>query len=130
MCYFVTISFPKKVEKAVISHLLTGVCLDRNKNPFFVQTLGKGFLSMNVTDGHCSCSLYSSLLTEDAEDTTRLMKKYRRKGWSQNKIDIALSNIERKPRQVSIDLRPMISSIAYDIGSVHLFAICTANVRF
>ena len=51
---------------------------------------------MNVSDGHCACSIYAGYASEpepEAEDAGDAIREtYRRKGWTETKIDRALAS--------------------------------------
>lgn len=56
--------------------------------------VGKEFALFSITDGGCSCNLYSSGSTENrsAKRQRSLRQKYERLGWSTEKIERALSS--------------------------------------
>ncbi|MEP6902711.1 MAG: hypothetical protein ABJA66_13245 [Actinomycetota bacterium] len=94
-----------------------------NTNAFFKQNFGNNFVSIDITDGHCSCSIYPILLTSEAEiETEELIDKYRKKGWSENKIHRAIDDKKKSENKDVINLREILAHLFEQVGSFWLFA--------
>jgi hypothetical protein len=78
-----------------------------------------------VTTGMCSCDIYHWSNNDPEEEIKRLKEKYRRKGWSKNKIDRAVEEAtaarSTKSSGLRADIREAISSVAASFGVVHVF---------
>ena len=124
MCYYLTISFGREHAATVKSDFSKGFRLRENKNPFFEKNFGSNFVSYDVTDGHCSCSIFGDLAAEEIVDqTAKIIEKYRKKGWSENKIRRAVKNHDLKPeRKTDSGIRKILAELFNEIGSYWLFA--------
>jgi hypothetical protein len=56
-------------------------------NPFFKEHMSNAETIATLTDGHCSCSICASTPDLIRKEETVLRKRYRRKGFSEKKID-------------------------------------------
>lgn len=97
--------------------------IDRIDNPAVAAAFGERFAQYSITEGQCSCDLYSRFMPEpDAGDSKR-RRKYERMGWSSAKIERALAESAR-PRQhddgLRADVAALIAGIAEAAGEVRL----------
>jgi len=123
MCYYLTLSFKKDFEDLVKSGFTEKILLRENKNAFFNEMFGRDFVSLDITDGHCSCSIYQILMADNSEnETQQLQKKYRKKGWSESKIERAIADNQQTKNKDLINLREILANIAKQTGSLWLFA--------
>lgn len=123
MCYYLTISFSKNFEDLVKSSFTEKVLLRENDNAFFKQNFGSNFVSLDITDGHCSCSIYQILLADNSEvNSQKLLQKYRRKGWSETKIQRAIDSSNQTQPKDLIDLRRILANIVEQVGSIWILA--------
>lgn len=93
VCYSVTIELPPSHEGAP-DPLVLSEC---NQS---LRPRRRGRL-VDVTDGHCSCSL----VRDEGKDDEQLTAKYRKKGWSPAKIERALAD-RRSARAKRGDVGP------------------------
>lgn len=123
MCYFITISAEEDLKQITKEILPSGLILRENNNTFFVKRLGEKFKSFNVVDGLCSCSLYPLLLPESKNDEIeQVIKKYKRKGWSKNKIQRALEEMKKKLPREPVPLREFIAETVKNVDDLWLYA--------
>ncbi len=125
MCYFLTIgihrSITPEIKKAFPSDMAVWQC--ENKN--IMAHLPPECHGYAVTTGMCSCDIYHWASNDPEEDIKKLKEKYRKKGWSKNKIDRAVeeATAARKTKSSGLraDAREAISSVAASFGVVHVF---------
>ena len=125
MCFYLTISCGAERAAAVREFFSEGFRLRENKNPFFEKRFGARCAAFDVTDGHCSCSIFADLTAEEETngETLRLIEKYRRKGWAENKIRRAIeSHNSKPPRETDSGIREKLAQLYERIGSYRLFA--------
>ena len=122
MCYSLTISFNRDFENLVRSLFSDKISLSDNKNAFFKETFGKDSLSFDLTDGYCSCPIYPLLLADNSEDEIeKIVQKYRRKGFSENKIKRVLSDKTNSQPKNPLNLREMLAEIVRESASLWIF---------
>lgn len=92
MCYYITVVFTQK-EAVSIKKLPTGVHAEKTDNPAILQQLPTDYLSYDITTNGCSCDLFHPVQPNE-ENTKKesLVKKYKRKGWSDKKIERAIES--------------------------------------
>jgi hypothetical protein len=126
MCCFLTISFKKDFAEIVKSEFSNQpVRLRCNENSFFKQNFGDESISLDITDGHCSCSIYPLLTAvEECDDTEKMIAKYRSSGWSESKIQRAVD--DRRKAKINqndeLNLREILVGLYRRIGFFWLFA--------
>jgi len=102
MCHLIRCAFENKLTDADRNNARRlGFYLAESMNPS-VKAMAPDMHFYDITDGMCSCSLYREPVeredveaAEKDEDSVkaRLIKRYRRKKWNQNRIDRALKNV-------------------------------------
>ena len=98
MCRFISIAVEDSKEAKSI---FAGYQVWENENKSFKSEVPPHYHSFWVTDGHCSCDLYSEPFDPDIE-AQKLRKrfsksKYKKKGWSQERIDKEINYILNRP---------------------------------
>lgn len=130
MCYFLTVTFDEKFRETVKSVFArAGLRLRRNGNAFFERDFGAGAASYDVTDGHCSCALYADLdAGEEAVNPKKLIKKFRKKGLSEKRIEEAVeretaaaAERQKSREERSAGLRKTFADLFAQIGDYRLF---------
>ncbi|HEY0158705.1 MAG TPA: hypothetical protein VGF28_15585 [Thermoanaerobaculia bacterium] len=124
MCYLIQFGVPARHAHAVPKGRLPRV--DRQHNPSVSAAFGSSFATFCVTDGGCSCHLYSAPDREGSErDRTRtgmLRRKYERLGWSKAEIARALAASVEGRAQSNHDsppgIRPDVAELLADLVDV------------
>ncbi len=123
MCYFIILVFPDEHGNRIMATIPQGLYVDLNHqytNDF--KNRAPEHSSIIITDGFCSCSMYHKPQQKSRID--RLEKKYRKKGWNEQKIERALrdisltSNIDEGLRP---DLAEWVADLAKTVCPVYLF---------
>jgi len=101
MCRFISIAVEDEPEA---KRLFGGYSLWKNENKSFISAVDIKFKTLWVTDGHCSCDLYSYPYDPIAEAEKYRKKfsksKYRKKGWTSDKVEREVEFIlSRKSRE-------------------------------
>ncbi len=93
MCYFITVSVPRTKEDILKSNIPRGLSIFECSNPSIIEYLPKDYSLYYLITGMCSCDLFSEENNEEDIQKTekKLIKKYRKKGWSENKIKRAIT---------------------------------------
>jgi len=93
MCYFITISIPKTGIKFAQEKIPREIHLSETSNPSLEGLLPKDYVNFLVITGGCSCDLFNEDdLEANKEDVIKkLTHKYKKKGWTENKIKKAVS---------------------------------------
>jgi hypothetical protein len=96
MCYYITTAFPKAMANAILRSLPKGLNSLPATNPAISRLLPKDYDSLAIITAMCSCDLYSSAKPgEKDREEEALRRKYKKKGWSENKIQRALDDHEK-----------------------------------
>jgi len=121
MCRFISIAVEDTVEA---KRYFAGYSVWDNDNKSFKSEVPSHYNALWVTNGHCSCDLYSNPSDPDKE-AEKLRKrfskpKYKKKGWSQERIDREINHILKKPKNeggLSAMLFSCIHNYTNEIGS-------------
>jgi hypothetical protein len=122
MCYFITVGIAREKTGLLLDRRNRGIHIAPQSNAHIARRLPKEYATFVVTSDGCSCGLYDGDADTDEPGQgvsfDRLRKKYQRKGWSQAKIDRAISDAERclRPDAVRAGLRPDIRNLLADIA--------------
>jgi hypothetical protein len=106
MCYLINVSaldFDGNLPENFRAYKLVA---SPTRNPTVLHTLGG--VPYDITDGHCSCSLYVAPGADDQVEAkiNAARKRYEKAGWSQGKIERALKAKSRSySRNVSTTIR-------------------------
>jgi len=97
MCYYITVAFPKTTAKTILTSLPKGLDSMLVTNPDICKLLPKDYESFAIImEELCSCGLYSPIKPDDKDkEREALRRKYKKKGWSENKIQRALHDHEK-----------------------------------
>ena len=112
MCYLITFAVPGAVAKGDCPRHLH---VDEFANCGGGHTYGRGLIAYSLTSNGCSCDLVD-LDTEPKDRLAfeeRLRIKYKKKGWSEAKIDRAVTS----KLQAEASLRPMREDVELFLGS-------------
>jgi hypothetical protein len=124
MCYLINVSalgFDGNLSEHFRAYKLVA---SPTRNPTVLRTLGG--VPYDITDGHCSCSLYVSPGADDRGEAkiNAARKRYEKSGWSQGKIDRALEaksrSHSRNARGPSLDFPSAIGSLVRAGADVRL----------
>ena len=143
MCYFITLGVPDASGEVVEAlRQLPGVlALRESRNPFVARAFPPACRLYNVTDAHCSCSLViASPGKDDAKTLASKEEKYRKLGWSKQKMARALAaasvSLARPSREDPEGKLPdLVSRLVESLGRVwfhvHFYAgdVDTARLR-
>lgn len=107
-----------------------------HSNPSVTRYSPSNWTSFLAVSGGCSCGFYHAE-TSSANDTSKMIAKYRKKGWTESKIQRVLSNRPTTPvRQVGLrdDILNLISILVRDQKhlrlSLHWYSGSTEDERF
>ena len=96
MCYFITVAFPKAMASSILAELPKGLQPLTVTNQAITKLLPKDYGSLAIITAMCSCDLYSPALPGEKERVKEVLRrKYKKKGWSENKIQRALDDHEK-----------------------------------
>lgn len=91
MCYFLTLSVKGKSTPPVPGRFRRHIHFREQKNPSIERLNPDDSRSFIVISGGCSCPLFRRL-EETRDDESRDIEKYRKKGWSEAKIQRVLAH--------------------------------------
>lgn len=100
MCHLLTFAVPGEVDT---TRRRQGLLVERFGNQGSGHEYVPSMIAYSVTDGGCSCGLvYPDNFSETPEEIeSALRKKYGKKGWSQSKIERAVTDAIRNVEQKS-----------------------------
>lgn len=100
MCRFISIAVEDAEEAKKI---FAGYSVWDNENKSFKPEIPSQYHLFWVTDGHCSCGFYSDPYDPEYESRKLRKKyskqKYKKKGWSQERIEREIEHIMSKPKE-------------------------------
>ena len=128
MCYFITIAVDEKHESLLKQKLRSSFRLAPSNNPSIVSYLEPTDRAFTLTKGMCSCDLYRRPnLAEDQEGKLRRKyskPKYRKRGWTESRIDRVIADRLTKPVKDFSGLRSdvwlQLCELAKETGRVSL----------
>jgi hypothetical protein len=88
MCWLIFAGIRGQHGDPVARLKVRGFTAEPSRNPTCAQVGTPDVLA--VTDGHCACSLYIPTQRYVGEDTQLMRARYRRKGWTDGKIERAV----------------------------------------
>lgn len=125
MCYFLTIGLPGSITPKIKEAFPSGMAVWQCENKSIMAHLPPECHGYVVTTGMCSCDIYHWVSKDPEEEIQKLREKYRKKGWSKNKIDRAVEEATAarttKSSGLRADTREAISRVAASCGVVHVF---------
>lgn len=110
-------------DKSKAKILFSGYTIWDCENKYFISKIKPHFETVWVTDGHCSCSLFSEPYDPSLE-ATKLRKKfskpkYRKKGWSEARVEREIDRIlktSKKEGGLSSPLFDCIQTYTKEVG--------------
>ncbi len=123
MCRFISIAVE---DTKHAKRIFAGYTVWENENKSFKTEIPLKFSAPWLTDGHCSCDLFSN--PYDPENEAQKLRKrfskpkYKKKGWSQERIEREIENILKKPKEkggLSTILFSCIQSYTKEVGSCY-----------
>jgi hypothetical protein len=100
MCRFISIAVE---DTEVAKSIFAGYNVWDNENKSFKSEIPPQYHPLWVTDGHCSCGFYSEPYDPEYESQKLRKKfskpKYKKKGWSQERIEREIEHIMRKQKE-------------------------------
>lgn len=95
MCYFITITVPKAESDKITTTLPRNLHCFITNNKSITTHIPPDYISYCIITGMCSCDLFHPAHPEeDGKEKEALILKYKRKGWSESKIQRALADHE------------------------------------
>ena len=88
MCWLIFAGIHGQRGDLVAAFKTRGYTAELSRNPTCAQVGTPDVLA--VTDGHCACALYIPTQRYVGEDTQLMRARYRRKGWTDGKIERAV----------------------------------------
>jgi hypothetical protein len=109
MCYFITVAVDGKHESTLKQKLRSSFTLLPSENPSIASYLKPQDISFLITNGMCACDLFAkSHLIENSEEKLRQKyskPKYKKLGWTEAKIERAITDSLSKPSKDFSGLR-------------------------
>src|SRR5271156_4822792 len=114
MCYFIGLGLPSPASGRLIEEFERGYMLPPTSNASIRAGLPASFQSRLLTSGMCSCDLYRRPGVPSPEPSPERMRdRYRKRGWSEAKIDRAISRSRARPGAA----RPGFSGLRADVAA-------------
>jgi hypothetical protein len=108
MCYFITVALPE-TDAAELAREFRGEFVPLH-NPSLAKQLPAGHKMLSLVEGMCSCSIY--MPSSPHTDPTKRREKYKKKGWSQAKIERAIREAEQSRQSPGKSLPRYLQEIA------------------
>jgi len=122
MCHFLTIAVPGKTVPEVPKEFRRTIHFAEHTNRSATENAPSDWTSFTATSGGCSCDFYRA--PNDApDDRSKLEKKYRKKGWSEAKIQRALESQKDMPAQsagLRDDILDLVANLTNSFGEIRL----------
>lgn len=122
MCDFLSVSIPTGEIPTVPEKFRREISFTPMSNPSVTSLVPDDWTAFVVTSGWCSCGFY-----HDAGDTgmdqQKLVEKYRKKGWSDSKIQRAIGSMSdgtRAKKGLRDDILELISTLIDTYGKLML----------
>jgi hypothetical protein len=107
MCYFITLCINKEKVDLLTEKTPRDIKLITSENIYIKRAIPDSYIALNVLRGICSCDLYNPK-EKNINERNKLMKKFKRKKWSERKIKRTLEN---KKKTDFIGIKPEIREI-------------------
>lgn len=126
MCYLIHVGVPSWYESSVEAPREFHV--ERHHNASVEAAIGSEFALFSISDGGCSCAMYVAPRHRGTEDrrADRMRKKYGRLGWSEAKVQRALTAATEararntRPPGLRVDVSEYIADLADVVLEVRL----------
>ena len=118
MCYMVVVGIPEEAERKWLPRLPEGLNSWMASYPGLSAHMD-GFTPHIIGTSMCSCDLFHP----EADPPYQLRKRYRRKGWSESKIDRAMENRRSTEKQNGLreDVRHWLAETVEEGGAAYLW---------
>ena len=114
MCYFIALGVPATADSRLLDEFGRGFMLLPTSSASICRALPSAFKARLLTSGMCSCDLYVKPGIQPPETPTEeLRTRYRKRGWSEVKIDRAVSQATAKSEIV----QPAFSGLRADVAA-------------
>lgn len=120
MCHFLTISIPGETVPEVPKQFRGKIYFTEHTNRSVTEHTPADWTSFTATSGGCSCDFYRA---PDNAPQSKLAKKYRKRGWSDAKIQRALESHKTSPgRSAGLrdDILEVITDLTNAFGEIRL----------
>jgi hypothetical protein len=133
VCWFITVGIQEDAAAALeaLGRRRGGLSVCPSRNPHVTALFPPNDATFEVTNGGCSCDLWLAPLKQAAGEREKRREQYRKKGWSEAKIERAL-NAAAAAHLASANAEPLagpratfrraIADQVATTGSVHVFA--------
>jgi len=127
MCYFITIGLHESKAGYLEEHARPEMSAWRCENSHIMAHLDEGFHGYVLTTGMCSCELYHSPARNETPEAAakRLHKRYKKRGWTEVKIQRAIADATAagnpQVRGLRTDARELIARAADASKRVYVF---------
>ncbi len=107
MCYFITVGVPRNKIDDLKSSIPRNLHLAESNAKSVRSYIKEDYALLLLTTGGCSCDLFSEESSEDKREKyqNNLRKKYKRKKWSNSKIEKAINQAMSSYFEKSVGLR-------------------------
>lgn len=97
MCSFIIVVVPKTESDKITSTLPRNIHCFVTNNKSITTHIPQDYISYCVITGMCSCDLFHPAFSQEylEEEKQTLIRKYKKKGWTENKIQRALSDHDK-----------------------------------
>jgi hypothetical protein len=122
MCHFLTIAVPGKSVPEVPKAFRRKIHFAEHTNRSVTERIPSNWICFTVTSGGCSCGFYRAP-NEAPDDRSKLEMKYRKKGWSEGKIQRALeSTNDAAARSAGLrdDVLELVTDLTNTFGEIRL----------
>ncbi len=125
MCDLLTYAMPEEAAEPIQSFLIESLGERIYVTPFVNEGSGHAYEAklkeFSITNGHCSCGLvYEGSPKKDQERALeRKIANYRKRGWSDTKIDRAIADHTRTSRKPRFGKTPILEDIAKFLEAEH-----------
>jgi hypothetical protein len=122
MCFFLTIGVAGDSADSAELAVPRGFALSQVENKSILSKLPKNYRTFVLTSGMCSCDLYRRRTQRSEDPTEFLRRKYRKKGWSEARVDRAIdqasTHAAARGKTQFVGLRPDAAEIVANFAHV------------
>ena len=122
MCHFLTISVPGSAVPEVPEEFRRKIHFTEHRNQSVTEHAPSDWCSFTATSGGCSCDFYRGS-DDSLDERSRLEKKYRKKGWSEAKIERSLKSQRAAPIRsegLRKDMLGLVTALTNALGEIRL----------
>lgn len=118
MCYLLQLGIPKDRE-TIIDSLSTGDIIAYREETCLASHLAQDFIAFSLITNGCSCDLYTGA-RGSTRDLEKDREKYRKKGWSEAKIDRALNQSQCSDASFRADAKALVDSLVKQLDKLYV----------